>query len=396
MKCQACGGKLVDDSHGLEATLVCMDCGDISSSAAVSNFQAADEGELIGTKIASSSSKFEHKYSFYSSDKKERARLRNKKYIEEMRNGCTPFVENDQQIMETATTIFETYGIKLAFNRKHVYKLQIAASCLYVALNQHGLNVTPDKVRKAMQAPLPGFMKILGMVKQEADMSSPSPLGVNDTFVGSLKVLENKPILRQKAEKIFEFLGKLELTAGFSPRTVSYTAGYLAFISEEKHQKVCTSFANFCHQNSIGNFNRVLLRDFRERVFILARRLPWIDDNDIRLERFHRLIDDVLKHNGALFQLPSSTQTDHVFVKTEKTRDFTENEFLCTPPTYLNTTEYQLAENDGPDVKRLKTASMSETLDEDDIPESELHQYVRNPEEIDRLIRIKEELDQEK
>lgn len=112
---------------------------------------------------------------------------------------------------------------------------------------------------------------------------------------------------------------------------------------------------------------------------------------------YHRLIDDVVNHNSALFHLRNTQipkdNTNIPMSKAQESmtdRGLTENEFLCTPPSFLQSKPLAAE----PPAKRFKIASNSETLNENDISDSELCEYLRGPDEIQRVLEIRKRLDE--
>jgi len=134
----------------------------------------------------------------------------------------------------------------------------------------------------------------------------------------------------------------------------------------------------------------------------------------VRIHSIHTYINDVLKHKDGLLGLDEANGSEplHVSIKpsvvgesdvtgslTSKTslvlkgeRDMIENKL--TLKQYMNLSPCFIKSAQKPRTAftadlTLPTASCSETLDDSDLPDEEIKEYLRDPEEVEKNIRIR-------
>ncbi|XP_078485530.1 transcription factor IIIB 50 kDa subunit [Ciona intestinalis] len=364
MDCPSCKvGHLVEDSVGAQITMVCDECGAMQEG--VGQF-TREEGGYVGPTMS-----FENKYKRdvgVSHEKRRRIYL--KKYYKEVKDCMTHFVPGNRSLHETAAIFFELSSTEKSHHKR---KMHIAASCVFLTLRANNCNVTIDEICQVIGVTVIGVSKSLrATCKATGQDVTIYNIKQMDGKLEQIPEMKNQPELVKKAKEIIEVLELMFITTGRKRNNIAFIASFLAIVAQQSKQKRCTTLETFCKRNDF-RYERIekLVKICKDRILELKSRLPWNKNAPERKVSYHCYINDIIKHK-------------HVFSLLQDNYDSEEEDETFLPPRYLRHTPMRYVAP----KRSYDHVSTSEVIGENEIPESEMRDYIRTPEEVAEVKKI--------
>lgn len=286
---------------------------------------------------------------------------------------------------EEVATLFEA-AIKLPKlkHKKTVKKQALGGACLYIVCKQNSWPILLKNIACAFQCPPMQVCEMYKLLIAEFNLEVPA---IQDIEVFVPSVLNRYGIkdqdIHKKSTEICVLAAETWVTCGRNFEPVILAASYLAC---RKKKQTVSSFARVIKGNlPQKTFKRV--QELTEVILKLAKEIPWVLPKHLKQDNIQFLIDDILTNKKTLMA-KFKPQDDDEGV------DGTENCFM--PPSHKRqkvdgaTTPNKFLVDNSP----LHDLATSETLCELDIPESEIHEYIRNPEEVVEHEKLMKELEE--
>ncbi|XP_076812348.1 transcription factor IIIB 50 kDa subunit-like [Clavelina lepadiformis] len=311
MKCTSCGvGEVVEDFSGAETTMVCNECGCVEKGCEATNTWVNDERDADDPQ----DSNWEKKYKVHFSRLCRSQVLQ--EYLDVMKNVIDLFaMKGNAEIYKLAVNIFLAVDKKFLHGKGIKLKMQCAGICAHTALVQNNILVTIGGILKAMDVPAASVFKTLDMIHSTITEIAPSYLErrqrelAKNTISEDMKLtlktipcMKNRPDIIKKALDLVSLIYDINVATGRKSLTVVSCAAYLAFLAESKTRKKITLHHFLVTNDMVDVFGGVhsCWIEVQARLLVLVKRLPWMKGKNVKKEKVHFFLNDILRFKTTL------------------------------------------------------------------------------------------------
>ncbi|XP_070539678.1 transcription factor IIIB 50 kDa subunit-like [Ptychodera flava] len=269
-----------------------------------------------------------------------------------------------------------------AYFRHHTTrrKFILSGCCLYVACRQQDYPVTIKDMCQLLDCSKPEFNAVLKLLSSELDIqaSSASLMEVVDPTLKKYGLADHSFI--EKTKKLVELVESSWISCGRNAELAVLAAAYLIWKTTVGSTKRGGTYTQFCKKHDMEVNQTALKRvsELESLLVKLAEKLPWVNKDVLNSKTVTKYLDDILSHR---FTLESSIKETHESKAENSDRESGSD----ASPFPFKTRSRKKRKRDNDDEvgeSPIKFVSNSPELTEDDIPNSELHNYIKTPEEV--------------
>ncbi|XP_035825214.1 transcription factor IIIB 50 kDa subunit [Aplysia californica] len=298
LSCKSCGGSnLHYNVIGVEEKLVCQDCGSVVESIELTHdsFDMTTRSYGNGTQTLP----------WFSERSKKRAGLvaGQSKIQDLVKKFALP-----SELKDEAGEMFEQMYFQKEFLMATVFlKEHLAVACLFVVARRHdypmSLTHFAKHVRKfkTLLVAKKRLIKVLGIPVSPASFTKQIGL----CLAG--KGFDNGVV--SKVRDVMFLCRKAWLTQGRSREGLITIATYYAYISSPQCEKFI-HMKPFRKKFSLPSASLELNRECNAFFLKLAKRLPWVDSESVKLHNLHQYVEDILKYQNSLLHLAFRSVSD--------------------------------------------------------------------------------------
>ncbi|GAB6023441.1 Transcription factor IIIB 50 kDa subunit [Chamberlinius hualienensis] len=373
MSCPSCNGdEFVEDNSQSLTQRVCINCGTVVG---VTN-ELTSAADMQPMHTLSSYSNFNRKRPFYTkSNTTNDLTYTYKAAIAEL-NGFAIHCSASSVIVKEAEQLFKDAYFKPSLKYLHADKKSIlAVTCFYLTARKYATAISISDAALFLRVPTCEISDIYKIVKEEfqIDITTPDPEELVEGFLNqeNLKQLSSSEMIR-KMKEILNLSKKSLLSTGVGTQQLLLAVCYIAWCSLNVRLRKLPTFYKFCDEHSVkktyGTAAVKRVGDITQMLIDLTKNLPSLSNMKIDKKSIFFHMDTILSFPTMAMAMKEGTlndeQSTYTFVRKSTTKR------RC-----MESNESEEVLNFCGDLDRPE-------LDEEDIPDSEMHQYLRNDEEI--------------
>ncbi|XP_022091682.1 transcription factor IIIB 50 kDa subunit-like [Acanthaster planci] len=427
--CRQCGSSsIIDDDHGGQIHRVCSDCGEVINSTTCfeqekdywNNVTSCNQaGSLHGSNLG-------RWRNIRQGDPS--APSRNLKpwmsYLKEVCSMMGLSAEMEKGVVD----IFSQACKGILKCKQRLKKQALCGAAVFTVCRQNDWPVVLSDVSTVVQCSVSDLFAMKKLLTSEFNIQTPNA-DIEDLIESVLKRYGfDDQTFVEKSVKVVSLAKDAWITCGRSHDAVIIAAAFLVWKSSEEGRGKGKQMATFCQQLPLKPPCQTAqrAREIRSILITLVKKIPWLKSKKITPEMATQYLDDVLKNKKYLIsrvELPQEEDSSDVAESTRteetvkdgladpsNTRTKAFSSPTCMLPPFLTQVRKRKLppedseENMGKHSKEQPVAlsvdksldqgmiNLDEELSERDIPESEMHLYVRSELEVAKLQSLQQAL----
>ncbi|XP_072027049.1 transcription factor IIIB 50 kDa subunit-like [Amphiura filiformis] len=292
-------------------------------------------------------------------------------------------------LTKQATELFENAFNHPTFHRRTIIRKQaLIGACLFVICRQNKWSILITNVASCVESTVSDVNAMFTLLVKEFNLEVPILMDMDQLVPSILNIhgIFDKAV-HAKTISICSIATDTWLACGRHHEPVILVAAYLAQKSLGNAKLLFSEFLRGL--KSRPSVIRLRLHELTNVILTLAKKIPWISKKHLNAKSVHFILDDVLENQKML--IAKCCEDDNGEQDSSSVN-------CLIPPSHKEAKVNATADNSDDNVSEnsaLHDLASSETLCELDIPESELHRYIRSPEEVAEIEKIKVELESE-
>ncbi|XP_002734942.1 transcription factor IIIB 50 kDa subunit-like [Saccoglossus kowalevskii] len=371
--CSECGENAVEEDHHFSQDhKVCTNCGNVVEEL---SFQAEKESSacFVFSDGSYSASTVATAYHWQNRKRKSCGHKAGLKEISEL---CK-LMKMSSELQKRSTELFEkAYNIDCFKNYMTKKKHVLNGCCVYISCRQENWPVTIAFICDLIQCSRQDFNSVYKSLLSQLDIQITS-VCVEDV----VKHLLNKfgfeePEFVNKTMKVLQLAKDAWISSGRAAEPVATAAVYIVWKSQINVSVKNVGFKNFCAVHGIGSYCNILkkVKEIQQTLLILAHQIPWVDNKMVTQKNISSYLNEILNYEKSL---KSRALEAHASESADDVLD--EPKMIFEPPCYKKRKREAEPIHVEPDCISV---SSSPELTELDIPDSEMDQYLKTPEEV--------------
>ncbi|CAH1248214.1 BRF2 [Branchiostoma lanceolatum] len=383
MVCTQCGSQNIQtDPHFCMEQRICTDCGFVLEEGSFQN----DPSRVYAPHAAQLTLPLKYRQHNNFHDHVSKARRDGATRVEEI---CAMLrVTSDTMVEEAKTLYGRAYDLTALKKTKREKKRVLPGCCVYIVCRQHDWPITLSDMWELLQCIDSVFYSVYKVVLTELNIVITVP-DIETVVPSVIKKcdltfdLDDEQI--KTVTKIVYLAKNTWISCGRRYDPIIIAAVFLVWKTADYGKRKTTNITSFCRQNKSGrqvvDMVRSRVHELEDVLLKLASEIPWVQTAQINKKNIVCYISDILKYEKTLLD------GKYVFTDDDSDHDGEDDErelqdkFL--PPSMQNpkaTSDIRDTDRTSSDVS--VPVSYSTELGENDIPDSEMHKYIKTTKEV--------------
>lgn len=301
---------------------------------------------------------------------------------------------SELQIQEGKEMFSKAYKEQF-LNQRTKFKNVLSSCCLYCVCRLHNFPVTIHQICDLAQCWGKEFGQVYKELRKATGLVLPA-FSVGSVVAGVINKLHLNisDVIVKKTQEVLHLCEKNWLVTGRHPVHIISPALFIVWKSLDFPARRKSNFIEFCKDKklSFGNAAKRRSSEMHDLLVRLSKKIPWVPAEQVSSKNVAFFVDDILKYQRSLMMaelcLKNGTTCD------EEGSSESEGEKESVLPPILKKRRKQncseVAEDSQADLVKICHDLDAEELTEADLEDSKLAEYIRDPSELEEIVKIKQ------